>query len=269
MNKRERIKVKVLKFLNINSFRQNRKKAIFYIALRAILVGAFIFNIIRGNFENSFTCFLTLALMMIPSFIERQFKIELPTVMEIIIISFVFAANFLGEIGSFYNKVPMWDSALHTINGFICAGVGFGLTDILNSNNKIKVNLSPVFVVLFSFCFSMTAGVIWEFFEFAVDSFFGADMQKDTVLHAINSYKLGGEKIGRLREIIDVAVNGESIGTGYIDIGLIDTMKDLLLNFSGALIFNTAGYFYLITRKHKAEFIENFIPQKIEKEKSV
>ena len=251
------------KLLSLDKFKDHKGKVIFYIALRMILLGAIIFSIIRGNWENLFTCLLTLALMMIPSIIEKRLRIELPTIMEIIVIGFVFAANFLGEIGSFYNTFPLWDSVLHTINGFICAGVGFGLIDILNSNNKIKMNLSPLFVVLFSFCFSMTAGIVWEFFEFGMDSFFGTDMQKDTILHTIHSYKLGDGQIGWIRNITDVTVNGERIGTGYIDLGIMDTMKDLLLNYVGASVFNTAGYFYLKTRKKKADFIENFIPVKI------
>ena len=250
--------------LNLNELKEHKGKAVFYIALRLILSGAIVVSVIRGNWENLFTCLLTLALMTIPSIIEKRLKIELPTVMEIIVTGFVFAANFLGEIASFYNTFPLWDSILHTINGFICAGVGFGLIDILNSNNKIKMNLSPVFVVLFSFCFSMTAGVVWEFFEFAMDSFFGTDMQKDTILGAIHSYKLAGNHIGWINAISDLTVNGKKIASGYIDLGLIDTMKDLLLNYVGASVFNTAGYFYLKTRKKKADFIENFIPVKIE-----
>ena len=121
------------------------------------------------------------------------------------------------------------------------------MIDILNSNNKIS--LSPLFVVLFSFCFSMTVGVVWEFFEFGMDSLIGTDMQKDTILYAIHSYKHTGNGIGGIKNINNVTVNGESIGSGYIDLGLADTMKDLLLNYVGASIFNTAGYFYLKTRK--------------------
>ena len=267
MDKKGRLRKNVGRFFNLNDFKMHKGKAIFYIILRAILICSLIFNLIRGHWENSFTCILTLGLMFIPTFIEKQLKIELPTVMEVIVIGFVFAANFLGEIGSFYNKIPIWDSVLHTLNGFICAGVGFGLIDILNRNNKIKMNLSPTFVVLFSFCFSMTAGVVWEFFEFGMDSFFGTDMQKDAILQTIHSYKIGNSGgINWIKDIKDVAINGKSIGNGYIDLGLIDTMKDLLLNFAGAIVFNTAGFFYLKTRKKKADFIENFIPVKINDE---
>lgn len=215
------------------------------------------------------TCFMSFVLLMIPSFLENKMKIDLPNVMEIIMIVFVFAANIMGEMGSFYEKIPFWDTLLHTMNGFICAGVGFGLIDILNRNDKIKMNLSPLFVCLFSFCFSMTAGTVWEFFEFAMDMFFGKDMQKDTIVYGINSVLLSGNTgdITRIEGITETLVNGKSLGIdGYLDIGIIDTMKDLLVNFIGAVVFNIAGFFYIKNRGKKAGFISNFVPRRINDE---
>ena len=97
---------------------------------------------------------LTLGLLMLPLFIDRKLSVALPSVLETIVVLFVFAANVMGELGAFYEKIPIWDSLLHTVNGFICAGVGFGLTDILNRSERVKLSLSPMFVCLFSFCFS-------------------------------------------------------------------------------------------------------------------
>lgn len=259
------------RIFNVEEMRRNKLKAVVYIVLRLVTAAVLVYSIISGQWENTMTCMLTLLLLMIPSFIENQLKVELPNVMEIIMISFVFAGNILGEITSFYELVPMWDTVLHTINGFICAGVGFGLIDILNQNDKVKVNLSPIFVVLFSFCFSMTAGTVWEFFEFAMDTFFGKDMQKDTVVNSINSVLLygEGEKIYRIKDITETAVNGANLGiNGYLDIGLHDTMKDLLVNFIGAVVFNVLGFFYLKGRKKHTGFIENFIPSRISKNKT-
>ena len=167
-------------------------------------------------------------------------------------ILFVFSANILGEIGSFYEKIPFLDTILHTLNGFICAGVGFGLTDILNRSKKVKFNLSPIFVCLFSFCFSMTAGTVWEFFEFGVDTFLGKDMQKDTIVTTINSTLLSGNDtnaVTHISGITSTTVSGKDLGiNGYLDIGLIDTMKDLLVNFIGAIVFNGLGFIYLKNR---------------------
>ena len=239
-------------------------KAAIYIIVRAVTLAVLVYSLRRGQWENAVTCALTLGLMMIPSFLERRLKIGLPTVMEIIMISFVFAANILGEISAFYEKLPMLDTALHTVNGFICAGVGFGLIDILNRSSRVRFRLSPLFVVLFSFCFSMTAGTVWEFFEFGMDCLFGKDMQKDTLVSSISTHLLsGGGSVVTISDIRDTAVNGQSLGVnGYLDIGLYDTMKDLAVNFAGAAVFNTAGYFYLKGRKKHTAFIKNFIPSK-------
>ena len=152
--------------------RQHRVKAGVYIIIRLILVSLLTAGILNGKWENVMTCVLTLGLLMLPLFIDRKLSVALPSVLETIVVLFVFAANVMGELGAFYEKIPIWDSLLHTVNGFICAGVGFGLTDILNRSERVKLSLSPMFVCLFSFCFSMTVGVVWEFFEFGADMLF-------------------------------------------------------------------------------------------------
>lgn len=255
--------------INLQEMREHKVKAAVYIILRVIIVAILIFSIINGKWENTMTCVLTLILFMIPSFIENKMKIDIPNVVEVIMLLFVFSANVMGELGSFYEKIPMWDTILHTLNGFICAGVGFGLVDILNREEKIKINLSPLFVCLFSFCFSMTVGTVWEFFEFGVDILLGKDMQKDTVVNYINSVLLTEGNVNEITSIsgiTDTLVNGQSLGiNGYLDIGLIDTMKDLLVNFIGAVVFNFAGFFYLKGRGKHSGFVKNFIPTRIKK----
>lgn len=260
---------KLKNLLVTEEIKNHKTKTVVYLLLRIIIIAVFVLSIINGKYENSLTCFLTFVLLMIPTFIENRLKIDLPNTMEIIMICFVFAANILGEIASFYEIIPALDTILHTLNGFICAGVGFGLIDILNQNDKIKINLSPLFVCLFSFCFSMTVGTVWEFFEFAMDMLLGKDMQKDTIINSINSVLLSGDnsnKITRIKDITETTVNGNTLGIkGYLDIGLIDTMKDLLVNFAGAVVFNVAGFFFIKHRGKKAGFIENFIPRRMNK----
>ena len=247
-------------FISVKKSR--RVTAAVYIIVRIITVAVLIYSLARGQWENAVTCALTLGLLMIPSFLERKMQITLPGVMEVMMICFVFAANIMGEISAFYVKLPQLDTALHAINGFICAGVGFGLINILNQTHRVR--LSPLFVVLFSFCFSMTAGTVWELFEFGMDALFGKDMQKDTLVSSISTHLLsGGGSVVTISDIRDTAVNGQSLGVnGYLDIGLYDTMKDLAVNFAGAAVFNTAGYFYLKGRKKHTAFIKNFIPSK-------
>jgi hypothetical protein len=118
-------------------------------------------------------------LFLVPAFFQKNFGIELPTTLEIIIMLFIFAAEILGELGAYYVKVPIWDTMLHTANGFLCAAVGFSLVDLLNRNNRFKFHLSPLYLSIVAFCFSMTVGIMWEFFEFSVDRYLLKDMQKD------------------------------------------------------------------------------------------
>ena len=267
---KEKSKRKLFRIFDAKELRENKFKTISYFVLRLIVIGIIVFNIVQGHWESLMTCVLTLILFLIPSFIENKMKIDVPDVLEVILILFVFSANIMGELGSFYERVPFWDTMLHTLNGFICAGVGFGLINILNVNENVKINLSPVFVCLFSFCFSMTVGTVWEFFEFAMDFFFGKDMQKDTVVNTINSVLLTGglNEITTVEGIAETTVNGNSLGiNGYLDIGIIDTMKDLFVNFIGAVVFNIAGFFYLIGKGKHTKFINNFIPSRIVDEK--
>ena len=152
---------------------------------------------------------------------------------------------------------------LHTMNGFLFAAFGFALVDILNSNPNVKLSLSPFYLAFVSFCFSMTVGVVWEFFEFSMDWFFHLDMQKDTVVNTIRSVMLNPD--GRnvpyvISGIESVTVNGQELGLGgYLDIGLIDTMKDLFVNFIGAAVFSVIGYFY-VKSSGKNKFASRFIP---------
>lgn len=244
--------------------REHKSSFLVYVILRALVIFVMILQIFNRNFENVFLCILTLVLLVVPSFIQVNLKIEFPTGLEIILLFFIFAAEILGEIQAYYIKIPEWDTALHTVNGFLMAAIGFSLVDILNRNERFSIKLSPLYVALGAFCFSMTIGIIWEFFEFAMDCFFGLDMQKDTVVHSISSVMLdptGGNHPTVIKDITDVVVNGENLGLrGYLDIGLIDTMQDLFVNFIGAVVFSIIGYFY-VKNRGKGKFTRRLIPR--------
>ncbi|WP_277238007.1 hypothetical protein [Merdimonas faecis] len=229
--------------------REHKSSFLVYVTLRLLVILMMILQIFNRNYENVFLCVLTLVLLLIPSLIQINLKIELPTALEITILVFVFAAEILGEIQSYYIKFPFWDTVLHTINGFLMAAIGFALVDILNRSKKFSIQLSPVFLAIVAFCFSMTIGVIWEFFEYGMDQFFGLDMQKDTVIQGFSSVLLDPTKSNipvPVQDITEVLINGRDLGLGgYLDIGLIDTMNDLFVNFVGAVLFSIIGYFYV------------------------
>ncbi len=236
--------------------KEHKKSFIVYLTLRALVIVMMILQIFNRNFENVFLCILTLGLLIVPSFLQVELKVELPTVLEIIILLFIFAAEILGEISSFYILFPMWDTILHTLNGFLAAAIGFSLVDILNKDDRLQFKLSPLFMALVAFCFSMTIGVIWEFFELGMDTFMHTDMQKDTIIHSITSVMFDPTNSNipiTIDGIHSVAVNGKELGFGgYIDIGLLDTMEDLLVYFIGATVFSFVGYFYVKNRGKKS-----------------
>ena len=251
-----------------DAWKNKRSVTIVYLLLRASVILVLIAQIFNRNFENVFLCVLTLFLFGVPNMVQHRLDIELPNTLEIIILLFIYAAEILGEINAYYVTFPYWDTVLHTLNGFLCAAVGFSLLDILNREEKIGFSLSPLYLAIVAFCFSMTVGVIWEFFECTMDQFFLLDMQKDTVVNVISSVNLdptGGNTPVAIKGITDVIVvcGDEQIPLGvggYLDIGILDTMKDLWVNFIGAVVFSIVGYFYVKSRG-KGWFARNFIPQ--------
>ena len=249
-------------------WKEKRSVTLVYILLRTSVVLVMLAQIFNRNFENVFLCVLTLLLFMMPSVMKRKLDVELPNTLEIIILLFIYAAEILGEIGAYYVTFPYWDTVLHTLNGFLCAAIGFSLVDILNRSSSERFNLSPLYMAIVAFCFSMTVGVIWEFFECTMDQLFFLDMQKDTVVSTIGSIMLdapGGNHPVVIKDITDVIVV-QADGTrtalglgGYLDIGLLDTMEDLFVNFVGALTFSIIGYFYVQSRGEN-KFAKRFIP---------
>ena len=227
-------------------WRERRSVTMVYILLRISVVLVMLAQIFNGNFENVFLCVLTLILFMMPSVLEKKLDITLPNTLEIIILLFIYAAEIMGEIGAYYVTFPYWDTVLHTLNGFLCAAIGFSLLDILNRHSEARFHLSPLYLAIVAFCFSMTVGVIWEFFECTMDQLFFLDMQKDTVVNTIGSVQADGTQT--------------ALGLGgYLDIGLLDTMEDLFVNFIGALTFSIIGYFYVCSRGEN-KFAKRFIP---------
>ena len=254
----------------IKSYKESKSSSVtIYVILRVLVVACIIGQAVRGNWSNVFLCVLALLLFLLPIIIQSKLKIKLPTGLEIVVFLFIFSGTVLGEILNFYEHIPFWDTLLHTLNGFLCAGVGFALVDLLNENSK-KVKLSPLYISLVAFCFSMTIGVCWEFFEHTADRLLLSDMQKDTIVTEISTVELDPLKSNTaiVIEGIDKTVLYDKAGNelatiegGYLDIGLYDTMKDLFVNLIGAIVFAIFGYFYTKNRE-KYKFAKNFIPEK-------
>ncbi len=246
----------------INHIKQDKIEYTIFLILQGLVIVTMVRSFFRGDYESILVCALTTVLLLMPAFIERTLKVKFPTTLTVIILLFIFAAEILGEINAYYLKFENWDTILHTINGFLCAAIGIGIIDLLNTSKKTSLNLSPIYVAVAAFCFSMTVGVLWEFFEYGADLYLGTDMQKDTIIQTINSVDLnpgGGNVPVTIDNITEVQVNGEILPVnGYLDIGLHDTMFDMFVNFIGAFVFSVIGYFY-IKAKGKGKFAKKFI----------
>lgn len=252
-----------------SEIKEHKSSFIVFSILRASIILILIHQIWTRQFENVYLYVLTLLLLFMPSIIQVQFKIEIPPVLEITIFCFIYAAEILGTLNHFYDIIPFWDTMLHTLNGFLAAAIGFSLVYILNDSEKQKIELSPMYLCIVAFCFSMTIGVIWEFMEFGMDAIFAMDHQRDTVIQGFNSRLLDPEVFGvsqTITGISEVTINGEAMELGgYLDIGLIDTMKDMFVNLIGAVVFSVFGYFYARHQSNKT--IENFIPRRKDEDK--
>ena len=192
--------------------------------IRILLVLIIVRGFIMGDHSQDFIAILTLFMTYYPSILEKRFGVYLPVGMQITITLFIFAAQYLGEIKAFYELIPWWDTILHSTSGVILGIIGFMFVYLLNKNHGNKVRLSPIMVVWFAFCFAITIGVFWEFFEYTMDRVFGLNMQK---------FRMPGQD------------------------GLVDTMEDLFVDTVGALVASIGGWIY-IKKKNDVIFSEYF-----------
>ena len=249
--------------MNLKGVNLKKKRTKIQMALTVFVILSVVRQFFLGNYHNMFLGILTLFLLMVPAVLDQTLGVTIPVGLETVILIFIFSAEILGEINAFYVKIPVWDTILHTTNGFLMAAIGFALIDLFNRSDRFSIKMSPYFVAFFAFCFSMTVGVLWEFFEFSMDWFFGLDMQKDWILPSISSVKLNptGANVPVHVDIQSVVINGEKWNLGgYLDIGIVDTMKDLMVNFIGAVVFSIIGILYL-KHRGKGKLAASLIPQ--------
>lgn len=261
---------RIYKFYKLMAEQYGESKITFvlYMLLRLIIIAVIVMAIIRGDYEHIWQCVLALVMFCLPPFFERTIKADLPALFEIIILLFIFAFFILGEVFSFMALVPWWDTMLHTFYGFIFAAFSFSLIDVLNDDKNLKFKLSPFYLCLSSISITIFFGVLWEFFEYFADHFLGKDMQKDWLVTSFNSTYLDPGNgmtpyvVSDIKStIINYANDQQIVLNGYLDIGIIDTMKDLFVAFIGALVFCIFLVAYLKS-KGKNKFAAMLIPVK-------
>ena len=177
-------------------------------------------------------CALGIVVIHLPAIISRRFKFEIPAVLYFIYIIFLYCAIFLGEVRHFYYVIPFWDDILHCMSSVMTGLFGFMAVAILNHNTKVRMNLSPFFLALFAFCFSVAVGTVWEIYEFAADEFMGLNMQKFMLENGT------------------VLIGHDAIS---------DTMKDIVIDCIGAFFATVMGYFSI---KNKKGWIHEYLTGK-------
>jgi len=197
-------------------YRRNKLSMIITNFVRISLIVIFVWGFIVKDYSQTFLVVLTFFMTYYPSILEKRFGVYLPSRLEIIITLFIFAAQVLGEMNGFYDKIPWWDTMLHATSGVILGIVGFLFVYLLNEKGDANVNLSPIFVVIVAFCVALTLGVFWEIFEFSGDRLLGYNMQK---------FRLPGQD------------------------GLVDTMEDLIVDSIGASVACIFGWIYIKNKK--------------------
>ncbi len=174
-------------------------------------------------------CLLGVAAILVPARLMRRWDIEIPKVMFLMYVGFLYCAIFLGEVRSFYYTVPHWDTILHICSGAMLGALGFSMIAIFNNTERIPLNLSPLFVAVFAFCFAMALGAVWEIYEFSADILLGTNMQK----FALDN---GTQLIGQD--------------------ALRDTMKDIIVDALGAVVTSAIGY---VSVKHEKGWIDGLM----------
>lgn len=201
---------------NENVYRRNKLSMVITNLVRLSLIIIFIYGFVVKDYSQTFLVVLTFFMTFYPSILEKKFGVYLPSRLEITITLFIFAAQVLGEMNNFYDKIPWWDTMLHATSGVVLGIVGFLFVYLLNEKGDANVNLSPIFVVIVAFCIALTLGVFWEIYEFSADRLLGFNMQK---------YRLPGQD------------------------GLLDTMCDLIVDSVGALVACIFGWIYMKNKK--------------------
>lgn len=210
--------------------------------LLSTIVGSFIKKPFKEASGDVLLCLFIGGLLTAPWIFERWWKVYLPQRLKCLFMMLILGGPILGKIYRLYYKISFWDKMLHMTSGFLFATIGGVLPSVIEKGKQHSFGLQLACAVMFT----LSVAVVWEFYEYSMDRFFGMDMQQDTIVKDINSYLLGSmngaEKgvISSISGINSVVINGVPMEiNGYLDIGLNDTMGDMLICSLGGIIYCT------------------------------
>ncbi len=177
-------------------------------------------------------CLLGILAMLLPGWLARKWRLSIPSGMMILYLLFLYAAIYLGDVQSFYYRIPHWDMILHGFSGGMLGALAFSFVRLVSNSDRVQVELNPLFTAVFAFCFSITLGVFWEFYEYSFDGVLGLNMQKFLMEDG-------------------TALSGRE--------ALCDTMQDLFTDALGALFTSLIGF---VSLKHKKGWVEKVLLQR-------
>ncbi|MBR2984465.1 MAG: hypothetical protein IKC60_03060 [Clostridia bacterium] len=178
--------------------------------------------------------------------IEYLCKFRIPPVL-LTLIFFLVAGAILGSCYNFYATFPLFDDVLHTFAGLLMMPLGFGIMKRLLGNAEGKKNFGIcLFVGIF---FSLGIGLLWEMIELLGTTLFNVDMQEDIFVNQIKSFTLAGDHqvpviIDDISKTVIYYGDGQTfVLEGYLDLGVKDTLKDMLVCLVGTVI---SGVIFMI-----------------------
>jgi len=196
--------------------------------LQLVMALQLVLLLMRGEWPQAFFVAGIMALTLAP--LVFRLPVEIPSEVQIVAILFVFAALFLGEVRGYYERFWWWDTALHTTSGLLLGLFGFMFVYMLNEDRHVDLHMRPGFIALFAFFFAVAVGGLWEIFEFAMDQWFGTNMQP--------------------------ATPGDPSG-------LTDTIHDLIVDTVGAAVVSVGGWRYMA--RARASRVDNWAKRFIER----
>lgn len=222
------------------------------------------YSIHLKNIEFIIISIATIFILWAPWLVQKWMHIEFTPAMKILILLLALSCALLGHVWKVYYSIQLWDKILHCYFGFLFAAFGYIIPQMADRKNG--KNAPRGLCILSALMAVLTVSVIWEFIEFGCDTIFHMDMQNDYVVHRITSYNLGDIRKGEqkaIENITSVVVNGKDLGLGgYLDIGLYDTMYDMLAAAIGAAVF------CLLCLIKKGKYIAFAIPEVLPWKKS-
>ena len=230
-----------------------------YCVIVLFAAASLVYCAVTGDTKNIFLCLLVIAAIPTPRLLEWIFQVRFSVGFKIFLLCFVAGGGILGSVFDFYRRFAHFDTVLHLVCGFLMGMVGYVALDVLNRNAAAGISMASR--LLSALTFALAAAVVWEFFEYAMDTFLNFDMQCDTVVHSIRSYLVSPSQMAveTIDNITEVTINGVPLDVGgYLDLGHIDTMNDMLSNAAGGILYCVA--IRLCGGNPKSWFVRTMVP---------